>query len=502
MPKIAPLNDGFMAAVDLGSNSFHLAVAKLEHGVIRLNDSQSEKVQLAAGLDHNNNLTLEAQERGLACLARFAQKLDGVEPARVRVVATNALRVARNAREFTQKAERILNRPIEIIAGREEARLIYIGVSHSLAAEGKRLVVDIGGGSTECIIGEQHDPLLTESLHMGCVSFTKRFFPDGQISEKALQRAFTAARLEIAPIARRYRELGWDSATGSSGTIKAIANTLQTLGWASPEGHITNDGLEQLRAYLLQFSSTKDIQISGLKDDRRQLIPAGFAIVSALFAAFKLQQMNYSDGALREGVLYDLLGRSRSEGDVRQRTVTALQKRLGLDEAFAKRTADTASNLFEQVQQDLQLSDDDAGLLERAAQLHEIGLAISHSGYHRHGAYLLMHSDLLGFAKPEQECLALLVGGHRRRLRAEQRDNLLAAGGERLLHLCLLLRLAVLLNHSRSREELPNIRLSASADVFQLKFPRKWLDTHPLTLADLEQEQEYFLGLGLTLNYA
>jgi len=502
MPKIAPLNDGFMAAVDLGSNSFHLAVAKLEHGVIRINDSQSEKVQLAAGFDHNNNLTPEAQERGLACLARFAQKLDGVEPARVRVVATNALRVARNAREFTKQAERILQRPIEIIAGREEARLIYIGVSHSLAAEGKRLVVDIGGGSTECIIGEQHDPLLTESLHMGCVSFTKRFFPDGHISEKAMQRAFTAARLEIAPIARRYRELGWDSATGSSGTIKAIANALQTLGWASPEGHITNDGLEQLQAYILQFTSSKDINIPGLKDDRRQLIPAGFAIVHALFAAFKLQQMNYSDGALREGVLYDLLGRSRSEGDVRQRTVTALQKRLGLDEAFAARTADTASQLFEQVQESLQLNDDDAGLLERAAHLHEIGLAISHSGYHRHGAYLLMHSDLLGFAKPEQESLALLVGGHRRRLRADQQDSLLAAGGQRLLHLCLLLRLAVLLNHSRSREELPNIRLTANAEAFQIKFPRKWLETHPLTLADLEQEQEYFLGLGLTLNYA
>ncbi len=502
MPKIAPLNDGFMASVDLGSNSFHLAVAKLEHGVIRITDSQSEKVQLAAGLDEDYRLTPEAQERGLACLARFAQKLDGVEPARVRVVATNALRIARNAREFTRQAESILHRPIEIIAGREEARLIYVGVSHSLAAEGKRLVVDIGGGSTECIIGERHDPLLTESLHMGCVSFTQRFFGNIAIGEKALQRAFAAARLEIAPIARRYRDMGWDTATGSSGTIKAIRNALQALGWASPEGCITAQGLAQLQDYILQFSSIKEINIPGLKDDRRQLIPAGFAIVQALFAAFKLEQMSYSDGALREGVLYDLLGRSQSEGDVRQRTVTSLQKRLNLDEAFAARTADTANQLFEQVSDTLQLADEDAGLLERAVHLHEIGLAISHSGYHRHGAYLLMHSDLLGFAKPEQESLALLVGSHRRRLRAEQRDGLLAVGGERLLHLCLLLRLAVLLNHSRSREELPNIRLTASPDTYSLKFPRKWLETHPLTLADLEQEQEYFLGLGLTLNFA
>lgn len=502
MPKTAPLTDGLMAAVDLGSNSFHLATARLEHGVIRITESQSEKVQLAAGLDDDNNLSSEAMERGLACLARFAQKLEGVEPRKLRIVATNALRVARNAKTFVKAAEQVLQHPIEIIAGREEARLIYVGVSHALGADGRRLVMDIGGGSTECIIGEGHDALHTESLHMGCVSYTQRYFASGRIDEKALNRAFAAARLELAPISRRYRQVGWQSATGSSGTIKAVRNVIQQLGWGDADGSFSADDVLRLRGHLLRYSTVADVELPGLKEDRRPLMPAGIALVHALFESFKLERMNYSDGALREGVLYDLVDRTLDTGDVRNRTVVALQKRLSLDEAFAERCADTASMLLAQVANALGLSDDDAALLDRAVRLHEVGLAISHSGYHKHGAYLLQHADLPGFGRPEQEALALLVGGHRRRLRNEQYEALMSTGGDSLLQLCLLLRLAVLLNYSRSREALPRIQLGMQTDHIRLRFPVGWLESHPLTQADLEQEQSHLAAVGITLDYA
>ncbi|WP_022955142.1 exopolyphosphatase [Perlucidibaca piscinae] len=501
MNRSLPLNDGLLAAVDLGSNSFHLAIARLDHGVIRLTDSQSEKVQLAAGLDADDNLSEAAMQRGLACLGRFGQQLAGVEPRRLRIVATNALRVARNAKDFVRRAEAVLNHPIEIIAGREEARLIYIGVSQTLAGDGKRLVIDIGGGSTEFIIGEQHQPLLTESLHMGCVSYTQRHFPDGQISSKAFARAMTAAQQELAAIAADYRQTGWDSAVGSSGTIKAVRHVVQQLGWASTEGRITADSMRRLRDLLLQHKDVRDISIPGLKDDRRLLMPAGIALVCAIFESLGLDELDYSDGALREGVLHDLVGRYRS-GDIRSHTVDALQKRYSIDVDFGQRVATTAQALFEQSEQVLALREEHLALLERAAALHEIGRAISHGSHHKHGAYLLMHSDLPGFSQPEQEALACLVAGHRRRLRPEMYEQLMNAGGLPLFRLCLLLRLAVLLHHSRSREPLPRLQLDTNGKQFSLRFPRGWLDQHPLTRADLENEQALLANLDLSLQFS
>lgn len=498
MTRNLRLDDGLMAAVDLGSNSFHLAIARLDHGVIRITESLSEKVQLAAGLDHNDMLTEVAQQRALACLSRFSQQLAGVEPKRLRIVATNALRVAKNAREFVRRAESILNHPIEIIAGREEARLIYVGVSQTLAGSGKRLVVDIGGGSTEFIIGERHEPLLTESLHMGCVSFTQRYFPDGQISAKALDKAVTAARQEIAAIATAYRDTGWDGAVGSSGTIKAVRTVVQQLGWASTEGRITAESISRLRDRLLQYRDVREVDLPGLKEDRKLIMPAGFAIVSAIFESLGIDELDYSDGALREGVLHDMLGRFQ-DVDIRNRTLLSLQRRYAMDAEFGQRVATTARDLFAQSEADLALREEDGAMLERAAQVHEIGQAISHSSYHKHGAYLLQHSDLPGFSQPEQEALAQLVLHHRRRLRPEHYGALTNSGGLPLFRLCLLLRLAVLLHHSRSREALPKLKLKTDGVVFNLRFPRGWLDSHPLTLADLEQEREYLQGINLTL---
>ena len=501
MPSPRPDEQGLLAAVDLGSNSFHLAVARLDHGQLRLVTTLSEKVQLAAGLDDKDRLTEEAQERALACLARFAQHLQGVAPRHLRVVGTNALRVARNARAFAARAEKILKHPLEIIAGREEARLIYVGVSHTLAALGRRLVVDIGGGSTEFIIGEGHEALATESLHMGCVTYSLRYFADGALSARGLDRAVTAARQEILGIKAQYQDLGWTAAIGSSGTIKAVQQVQQQMGVAGPDGRITRKGLEEIRREVLKCGHVQEISLPGLKDDRKAVLPAGLAILTGIFEELDLDSMEYSDGALREGVLHDMLGRFRQE-DIRDHSIRAMQARYGIDSAQATRVAASAAGLFGQVAATLVLNEEEGQLLGWAAEVHEIGTAISHTSFHKHGAYLLRHSDMPGFSRRVQEQLALLVGCHRRKLKADQYNEIMEAGGLTLLRLCALLRLAVLLHHSRSRAAAPAVRLRAADDgmKFELLFPRGWLAAHPLSSEDFAGEADVFTGLGLKLS--
>lgn len=493
------LSEGsLLAAIDLGSNSFHLAIARLDHGEVRRIDSLSEKVQLGAGFDKDNNLSLEAQERALACLARFAQRLQPIPLKRLRIVATNALRQANNACLFIEQAEHILKKRIEIVAGREEARLIYLGVSQTLADEGRRLVVDIGGGSTEFIIGENFEPIATESLQMGCVAYTQRFFADGSISAKALNKAIMAARQEVMVLATTYKDLGWQSVVGSSGTIKAARQIMIQNGWANSEGIITRGGLQQVREKILSYKHINDLTIAGLKEDRRAILPAGFAIIQAVFDELELDTMTYSDGALREGVLHDMLGRFSRE-DIRDRSANALMARYHVDQAQAQRAAHTAELFFQQTQNLLQLDDEDQDLLRRAALLHEIGLAISHSSYHKHGAYLLQYSDVAGFSQADQEKLSLLVTCHRRKIRAEQKLQLIRSGGLSLFYTAILLRLATVLHHSRSPIALPDIKLSSDGLHFILQFPDDWLNNHPLTSADLEGERDYLAAWDITL---
>lgn len=487
-----------LAAIDMGSNSFHLAIARLDHGEVRKVASMSEKVQLAAGLDENNHLNEAAQQRGLECLSRFVGRLGAVTPNRLRIVATNALRQAENSQEFMQRAAEILPKPIEIIAGREEARLIYLGVSHTMANAGRRLVVDIGGGSTEFIIGEDFEPIHTESLQMGCVAYTKAFFADGSISPKAFDRAVAAAKKEIRVIATTYKATGWNTVVGSSGTIKACRQALVNLGLSDAQENILPAGLQVLKERLLRFSDIRQIDFEGLRDDRRAVLPAGLAILWAIFEVLELDHMAYSDGALREGVMYDLLGRFRHE-DIRDRSVQALMARYHADHRQAERVASTARQLFEQVAPALQLDADSADLLRRAAYLHEIGLAISHGGYHRHGAYLLQHSDIPGFSQVDQSRLALLVASHRRKLRSEQKELVIKTGGLPLLYLCLLLRLAVLLHQSRSDQQVPEVQLLVSdSQTWQLgiKEPEQ---ANLLFLTDLQEEQQQFEHWGIHL---
>jgi len=493
------IDEELLAAIDMGSNSFHLAIARVDHGEVKKVASMSEKVQLAAGLDENKNLTEAAQQRGLACLARFVGRLGSVQPNRLRIVATNALRQAKNGHEFIQKAAEILPKPIEIIAGREEARLIYLGVSHTMANGGRRLVIDIGGGSTELIIGEEFEPIQTESLQMGCVAYTKAFFPEGDISPKIFDKAVTAARKELSAIANTYKAEGWDTVVGSSDSIKAAKQIMVNLGLSDEQENVTRDGLEKLKDKLLKFKHSAEIDFEGLKDDRRAVLPAGLAILYAVFDVLNIDKLAYSDGALREGVMYDLLGRFKHE-DIRDRSVQALMGRYNADLKQAERVVNTAQQLFDDVAQQLDLTNEDSDLLRRAAYLHEIGLAISHGGYHRHGAYLLQHSDIPGFSQIDQNHLSLLVAYHRRKLRNDAKQDVLKGGGIKLVYLCLLLRLAVLLNHSRSDQMLPAIELTVlNSQQWQLSVSgdaKQW----PLLVADLHDEQEQFKHWDIELD--
>lgn len=499
MPRTPRLReDGLIAAVDLGSNSFHLAVARLDHGELKLVEGLSEKVRLGGGLDDKERLTEEIQARALACLARFAQHLEGIAPDRLRIVGTNALRVARNADAFLKKAEKILNHPVEVIAGREEARLIYMGVAHTLASQERRLVIDIGGGSTELIIGERFEPILLESTYMGCVSYASRFFADGSISPKAMERAITAARQELAPVLANYLEAGWDSVVGSSGTFKAMRQVAMALGLDKGSGKLTASAVNELLRMVLKLSHVSEIDLPGIKDDRKAVLPAGLSIVVALFEELGIKTMEYSDGALREGVLHDMIGRPGDE-DIRDRTVKAMMARHHVDMAQAERVAATAADLLEQTAGMLALNEDDGDLLVRAARLHEVGMAVSHTGFHKHGDYLLRYSDMAGFSQPVQARLALLVGSHRRKIKPEQYNAIVEAGGLTLLRQCLLLRLAVLLHHSRRREHLPPVRLRTDGLHFTLAFPGGWLGNNPLLAQDLLEEIEVFASVGMTL---
>ncbi len=485
-----------VAAIDLGSNSFHMIVARVEQGEIRPVERLGQKVQLASGLNGHDEITVEAMERGFSCLEQFAQYLAGHTFHAVRVVGTNALRKARNSKAFVDKAQAILGYPIEIIAGREEARLIYLGVAHTQSDDNdRRLVMDIGGGSTEFVIGERFEPKLMESLHMGCVVFTDRFFGTGSLTEQRFQSAYYAARLELLNIEKAYSQLGWVDAVGSSGSIRSVSSILQAMG----EGEtITRDKLEMLKGEVLKFSHVSRVRFPGLKSDRQAIFPAGLAILLAGFDALNIQYLRYSDGALREGVLHDMLGRDHHE-DVRERTITALMHRYHVDEQQAEQVMMHAQNCFAMTATAWQLSPADLDLLSRAARLCQIGLDISHTQYHRHGAYLIDNSDLMGFSKGEQRQLALLVRAHRRSISKFLFSDWSGAVARKLKHLIILLRLANALSHGRGGSSLPEYSVSVSGSVISLHFPDGWVDQHPLTAANFASEQNYLARIGIKL---
>ncbi|THF66133.1 exopolyphosphatase [Pseudothauera nasutitermitis] len=480
-----------IAAIDLGSNSFRLQVGRIVNDQIYPLDGLKESVRLAAGLGGDKLLDESAQLRGLNALRRFNERLGGFSPDSVRAVATNTLRVAKNADAFLRQAEDALGFPIEVIAGREEARLIYVGVAHTLPdPHRQQLVVDIGGGSTEFIVGKSFQPILLESLYMGCVSFSLQYFPGGQIDKRGMKEAELAARRELQAIAHPYREAGWEEVVGSSGSAKALVEILTQNGFS--DGGITRDGLERLRTALLRAGSLDRLELAGLRSDRLPVLLGGFSIMSAVFKEFDLEHMVFSEGALRLGVLYDLLGRYHHH-DLRDATVDAFMTRYGVDRAQANEVADTACHLLEQVEPAAADPDQlDRRFLRWAAMLHEIGISVAHSSYHKHSAYILANADMPGFSRMDQGRLARIVLAHRGKL--ERVAGLDPGSPDWLLIACL--RLAVVVHRARDGRGIPPIQVSREGRAFAVAAPQDWLKQLPLTAAALEEEQRQWLSVG------
>ncbi|RPE72494.1 exopolyphosphatase/guanosine-5'-triphosphate,3'-diphosphate pyrophosphatase [Tibeticola sediminis] len=451
-------NGTLLAAIDLGSNSFRLEIGRFEHGLIRRVEYLKETVRQGAGLDEDRNLTAEAMQRGWACLARFSERLAGFSRRQVRAVATQTLREARNRDVFLAGAQQILGFPIDVVAGREEARLIYLGVAHLLpASEERRLVVDIGGRSTELILGVGYEPLVMESFRVGSVAWSMRHFPDGRLTERAFQHADVAAKAVLDEALAAFPRERWDTAYGASGTIGAVGDALAAAGW--PAGTIDRAGLDWLQERLLRARTVERIVIEGIKEDRRAVIGGGLSVLRAVFDLLQIDRLHVAAGALRHGVLYDLIDREARATDPRVATVTRLARRFEVDAEQADRVSRTALALFGQTVSEGS-TEAERERLERklnwAAQLHEIGAQISHSNYHRHGAYILDNADAPGFSLPELHRLSQLVLGHRGKLRKLDPDLIADTVFARQL---MALRLAALLCHARRDPDLEGLTL-------------------------------------------
>jgi len=495
--RSTPYAEGTIAAVDLGSNSFHLIVARIHHGELVVVDRLRESIRLGAGLTKGKFLTDEAQADALACLDRFGQRLRNLPRGSVRAVGTNTLRQARNANEFLRRAQSVLGHPIDVIAGREEARLIYLGVAHGLEAKTEhRLVVDVGGGSTEVITGKGFDIFHRESLHVGCVGLTNRFFSDGRIKKKRLRSAELEAELALQPVSRMFRNAPKDRTIGCSGTVKAIRTICQQQGWC--EQGITRHAMEQVREYFYSVSHFDDLDLRGLSEDRRSIFVGGAIVLWAVFELLDIDRMEVSDQALREGVLYDLIGRIEHT-DVRQRSIDSMASRWSVDIEHAGRVEQTAVVFFQDLRQAWDLHQEHLNMLRWAARIHEVGLLISHGQYHRHGAYVAINADLAGFSRNEQQVLSTLIRGHRRKFPAGVFQELVEDSRLSTMRLCVLLRLAVLFQ--RGREDILPAEYSLRADEsrIMLGLPPHWVRQHPLTWADLEQERAHLETGGFQL---
>lgn len=477
-----------IAAIDLGSNSFHCQIARVAGEQFFPLDSLREPVRLGAGLGKDKKLDDESQERALACLARFGERLRGFDPHGVRAIGTNTLRVAKNSKQFLRRARAALGFPIEVVAGREEARLIYLGVSHSLpASRDKRLVVDIGGGSTECIIGTGYKPLKLESLFMGCVSYSLRYFRDGRITKSALKEADLAARAELEPIVSSYIRGNWQQAVGSSGTIRSLAEILQLCGHT--DGPITLAGLDRLRTQLLRAGDMSAIELPGLRPDRQPVLIGGLAILYAILDELNIDEMTPATGAMRQGILYDMLGRFHNH-DMRDVTVDQFMQRYHVDAHQARRVGAFAATLYEKLAGNA-ASEDAPRLLGWAARLHEIGIPVAYSGYHKHSAYIISNADMPGFSRDEQERLASLVLSHRRSLKKTWE---ILPEQERAMVLAL--RLAVVLCRARRDTRFPPLEAKVQGERLRLGFDAAWLESNPLTATALREEIAEWIRIG------
>ncbi|AJR00105.1 Exopolyphosphatase [Enterobacteriaceae bacterium bta3-1] len=481
-----------IAAIDLGSNSFHMVIARIVNGALQVLGRLKQRVHLADGLDSNNMLSEEAMERGIACLALFAERLQGFPAENVCIVGTHSLRQAANAEEFLKRAAKVIPYPIEIISGHEEARLIFMGVAHTQPEKGRKLVIDIGGGSTEMVIGEDFDPLLVESRRMGCVSFARQFFPNGSISKDNFQRARLAAAQKLENMAWQYRIQGWQAALGASGSIKAAHEVLIALG--EKDGLITPERLELLRSEVLKYKRFSELTLPGLSEDRQAVFVPGLSILCGVFDALAIKQLRLSDGALREGVLYEMEGRFRHQ-DIRSRTARSLAEHYNIDREQAQRVLSTVQQLYAQwmAQNNKLVHPQLEALLNWAAMLHEVGLSINHSGMHRHSAYILQNTNLPGFNQEQQLLLATLVRFHRKGVKLDELPRLTLFKKKQYIPLIQILRLATLLNNQRQSTTTPeSLELETDGFHWILRFPKGYLQQNNLVQLDVEKEQSYW----------
>ncbi|MGH8821156.1 MAG: exopolyphosphatase, partial [Rhodoferax sp.] len=493
-------NETRIAAVDLGSNSFRLEIGRVSGGQIHRIQYLKETVRLGGGLDERRNLTPVAMQRGWDCLARFAERLADFKQAQVRAVATQTLREARNRDQFLAHAHDILGFPIDVISGREEARLIYQGVAHLLPRSNeKRLVVDIGGRSTELILGQAFDARVMESYRVGSVTWSMKHFPSGEFTADAFRTAEIAAKAVLDEALNAYRRDAWEVAYGSSGTIGAVGDVLTGAGW--PAGSVTREGLDWLLDRLLKAQSADRLRLDGIKEDRRAVIGGGVSVLRAVFDLLGIETMQAAQGALRQGVLYDLVDREQAQADICATTVQRLARKFEVDTAQAQRVGKVARHLFNLLHAGAAAASTDRSRhkLDWAAQLHEIGCHISHSDYHKHGAYILDNTDALGFAMPELHDLGLLVLGHRgklRKLAVDFEDTL-------FVHQLLCLRLAVILCHARRDPDLKDMELETSADHrLRLTCRPGWEDAFPQSAHLLREEVAAWQKTPWTLQLA
>ncbi len=487
-----------VAAVDLGSNSFHMIVCSVHEGQLKTLDRLREMVRLASGLNSKNILDEDTQQRALACLERFGQRIQNFPESNVRIVGTNTLRTAKNARQFIQKAELAIGYPIHIISGIEEARLIYQGVAHSLQSNAsRRLVMDIGGGSTEYIIGTNSDPAQKESLRMGCVTVSNRFFRDGTISPQRFQQAMIFVNQQLNTYKKLFTHNQWDEAIGASGSIRAIRKVLLATEWSS--GGITLEGLEKLKQHTLNCKHVSELDLPDLNPERLPVFMGGLAILYTTFKTLDIDKMSVSDGALREGLIYDYLGRMFNN-DVRSDTAHLLAEHYHTDTQQSDLIKTTIDSILQQVSPFLGAQSRIIGqYLNWAAELHEIGRNIAHSQYHKHGAYIIKHGDLAGFSQQDQNLLSTLVLAHRRKIPVNKIKELPPPWNKVAIYMVIILRLAVILQRNRNSSATPEFKVTLEQNTLSIQFPDNWLENAPLTQADLILEEAYLAKAKFSL---
>ncbi|QLB12187.1 exopolyphosphatase/guanosine-5'-triphosphate,3'-diphosphate pyrophosphatase [Bisgaardia hudsonensis] len=492
-----------IAAIDLGSNSFHMIIARIINGSVQILSRLKQKVQLANGLDEHNELSQEAISRGVNCLDLFAKRLRGFDPQNINVVGTYTLRRATNNQTFLKQAQQVFPYPINIISGKEEAKTIYAGVSHTQPEQGRKFVVDIGGGSTEMVIGDNFQPIIAESRHMGCVSFAQKYFPNGQISPENFQKAKQSALDKIEDLAFEYNQLGWQYVLGSSGTIKTVHQVI--IANLSADGIITAQHLEKLVQKVLAVSHFNQLNLSGLNPDRTDVFVPGLAILTAIFETFNIQTMRYSDGALREGIIYSL-EKSFQVCDIRQRTATGLIKQFNIDEIQSKQVFLSTLLLakqcwyWENKSQEKEIKE----ILYWAAKLHEVGITINHNNLQKHSAYILKNIELPGFDNDQQHLLSTLTRYQIQYFKLSDLPNFTRYKQKDILQLICLLRLAIILNKARQATEHTNkisLKINRTLNKWSLIFEKDYLEKNPLIKNDLSAEKDFLNSLKLKLNF-